>query len=87
MNRSTHLCTIIESPHFFEETKAQRDRAERRNTTDTLNHIKQALATIRDTADGPDEMSIDELDSMLEQTLSLLASTMDVISNEQDDDV
>eukprot|EP00526_Cylindrotheca_closterium_P027196 CAMPEP_0113644502 /NCGR_PEP_ID=MMETSP0017_2-20120614/23425_1 /TAXON_ID=2856 /ORGANISM="Cylindrotheca closterium" /LENGTH=50 /DNA_ID=CAMNT_0000556123 /DNA_START=144 /DNA_END=296 /DNA_ORIENTATION=+ /assembly_acc=CAM_ASM_000147 len=49
-----------------------------------MKHIKNALANIRDTADGPDEMSVDDLDCMLEQALSLLASTMEIISTEDD---
>mmetsp|Transcript_32974 Transcript_32974/g.79755 ORF Transcript_32974/g.79755 Transcript_32974/m.79755 type:complete len:86 (+) Transcript_32974:70-327(+) len=84
MNSPTHLCTIVESPRCFEDGKAQFDRPGIRNTADTMKHIKNALANIRDTADGPDEMSVDDLDCMLEQALSLLASTMEIISTEDD---
>ena len=76
------LCTNIESPHCFEENKVQLDPPEIRNTAGTMNHIKIAFATIRDAVDGPRDMSIEELDCMVEQALSLLTSTMETISYE-----
>lgn len=82
---SKSLCTIVESPCYFEGNSSQlqqEGRPERRNTSEIMAHIKAALETIRETADGPHEMSIDELDCMLEQTLSLLSSAMDVMTRD-----